>query len=803
MKINKNNLCPCNSGKIFKKCCASKKKCDTIFFDPFVHYIRNNNAIDLLEFISLLQLMPENSSKIIRLEKIQQITIENLHTNFTDKKNDYKVLKKIFDVQFNDDMEEDPNEGCFSENIIFLNGNNIVFPGIATNCTETNQLILNSIFLNPNMLDAEFVNTVEEFTIFYLIIFNQIAERLGVKRYEYVENYRDKIILPDVQKFETHRGIFTFTEERISQIINSLRIKSVPLQDLSIDAKKIKYIKGEETDLIKKPFIKYEDKFYLALPSSQMFSFNCYLTDKIKKFNCVKDFEKTYYETVKMQGDLELKKMGWKCSLTSIDLGFDCELWEFDSDKFAFVHYKKEESENFGLYKKMETFITESKIYKYILLTLTTNYNLEKRFYIKQSNLPFFKYQILLSIHDLKRLNILWSLKKLDLWKYLKAKERSEKKGLELSPFFTVLTYFSYFKRNEKSFLNIDDHTPDYIHFTYDIQGSRVIESLQKEDLHAAIFFTNYKEIGYFPVRKYNELKHAPLYIADVIYVGAFKLLLEKYSFPIWISSHKQYDIECKYFVEAISFWLNELHPKLEKLIGEVPNIPIVIDVKLHDDFYHYISEELEDPNINYLEFKIVTNNLNTIEITIPAVMNIFIAQDNNAGERKLIRTIIHEMISLFNIVYKKNIQGDKIDEIINEVMPLGMAKMLIANSVKKDVTVDNRFINNNISRLNKADTSIVLEDMISWMNIEIPNEIPTKEEKIIVCIEGIDTLIKKIRETISEFDCVGLLIEIIMRYETILNINAFKSMRTVAYDECFRKYNDITKDLLKCTSSN
>ena len=143
-KIGRNQPCPCGSGKKFKKCCIDKpiqhSNINSNRKNSFEEFVKNNKSTSLLKFFSLLQVLPENHGKIVRLEDIQTTIASNL--NNAQSNIDLSILKKLVDKNFPDDYREDPPENCFTENIMFHNGNNVVFTGINHNATEIIQNLI-------------------------------------------------------------------------------------------------------------------------------------------------------------------------------------------------------------------------------------------------------------------------------------------------------------------------------------------------------------------------------------------------------------------------------------------------------------------------------------------------------------------------------------------------------------------------------------------------------------------------------------------------------------------------------------
>lgn len=197
-KIGRNETCPCGSGKKHKKCCRNKQIPSSTESgknsNSFENFIKKNNSSALLKFFSLLQVLPQNHEKIVRLEDIQTTIISNL--NDLKSKIDLTALKKSIDENFSNDYREDPSESCFTENIMFLNGNNIVFTGINHNATDIIQNLIRIIFHIQNDFDENLKKEVSEGLLFMLFIHDEIARGLKYKRNIYEVRIDDSITFP-------------------------------------------------------------------------------------------------------------------------------------------------------------------------------------------------------------------------------------------------------------------------------------------------------------------------------------------------------------------------------------------------------------------------------------------------------------------------------------------------------------------------------------------------------------------------------------------------------------------------------
>ena len=339
-KIGRNQPCPCGSGKKFKKCCIDKpiqhSNINSNRKNSFEEFVKNNKSTSLLKFFSLLQVLPENHGKIVRLEDIQTTIASNL--NNAQSNIDLSILKKLVDKNFPDDYREDPPENCFTENIMFHNGNNVVFTGINHNATEIIQNLIRVIFHTPNNLNEDLKNYVSDGLLFMLLIHNEIAKNLGFSRNMSGSSLENNITFPsdDLLKYTQ---LFEFPEKMIFELLKKLGINKDVINDFLCDVNLIKENQNSEIPLLcYKPFIKVNKTYFLVLPSSELFAINNFIVEKFKQFgeldNLIGFFDKFSI--------FEIKKLfigiGWEQN-QEFSLDVEQSLWKFDENKYAFIQY--------------------------------------------------------------------------------------------------------------------------------------------------------------------------------------------------------------------------------------------------------------------------------------------------------------------------------------------------------------------------------------------------------------------------------------------------------------------------------
>jgi len=793
MKPNSYAPCPCGSGKKIKFCCGIKKVAEgyTKNKNYFAKFLAENSSKELLKTVSLLQLIPENATKLVRLEEITHSIISNF--NKLNNRIHYQAFNNILDTEFSEDYREDPAEGCFSEIIMFKNGNNIVFPGLCNNSTETNQILIEALFKNGNNISQECLYDIENGIMFNLTIHNYIAKRLGITRYEHKDDYKEKIKFPDDLTNNEKLDIFVFPEIGIKRICEELKLPNNTIDNFSVLLRDIPQINNpDDSILLKKPFVKVDNEYFLVLPSSQMYSLNYFINNKITAYNQNDELKKTFENIVKYKASLFFYAMGWK----NLDLEGDFDefqVWQFDSNKIAIVDFSISRK-NVENTKKLKEILKEKDGFSTMYITIVASLAVLTPSFSYQENMNFIDYQLMLSFHDLERLMNLYNLKELDLWNYLVAQERAIKKGLQILPHYSILSYYSWYEKNGKSFFPSDDQPIQILSFGFDVQGNKVIESLQKEDRHLVIDKKDDNWV-YSPVTKTRKL--FPIYTSDRIFNRILEQVLERYDVPLWVKSVKA-DSYGNSFTDCIMYWLNEFFPTLKDFVKNNISFPITFIIDFDPDFFDLTDNELNEKYTNPDDVIIKSEidfESNIVEIVIPKNLFFYLNQNNNVGEIILMKKILNCLSEILNIS-GISLSSENISFIISTYMPIGMKKMIVTGNSIYDISKDGRYLDKP-QKLDKASTSIVLEEMVSWMKIKIPVNVTNDEKKKDICRIGINTLIDKISTELKNYNSIALLKFLMERHESIINSNSFYRLRLVTYHECYGKYEDVFKEFM------
>lgn len=222
MKVGRNKLCPCGSGKKYKYCCLKKDNYLKNLPDNALKRLKEDfskyNQKDLIKTLAALSTCPENQSQQIRLEIATQIACSNI--NCGNKIITIHELNELFLKYLPSEgpigLLEDPSDNLFTHNISFFK-NNVIFTGPSTSEYYVLQKILNCIHFNSSSFSEEYLNYFYQNSIFILFLSNYIAKKSEHERYEvYEDRFRQEIFFPNIHELDT-------LKESVTLNINELK----------------------------------------------------------------------------------------------------------------------------------------------------------------------------------------------------------------------------------------------------------------------------------------------------------------------------------------------------------------------------------------------------------------------------------------------------------------------------------------------------------------------------------------------------------------------------------------------------
>lgn len=824
--IGRNQKCPCGSGLKYKKCCL-KKEIDDVFpfnvadfqklfkdeirnkdYNKTNDFIKNNDYREALKVIAYLKTLPQNHTKNVRLELLVHNILSSNDLPENDKW-DLEEFGKLLTEEYPNHVFEDPAEGFFTENLIFVNGNNVVYSGIANDTCNVVQTLLNAC-LSP-IFPVEFTKDVVNGSLFILDIHNGIAKELGHTHRMFEEVEDNLIYLPNQHLIQENTSLFSYTQEEINEICKKLGIGNTIISQFICQEPIHDYFdyENEESPLLAKPFLKIGELYYLILPTAELFCLNEFIISKAKEYQCLDKLVRIFAEQQSELAFTLLHKCSWKRKEMHLDgitknnssyLVYN-EVYQIDEDKLALAIFINEsESEKYSV-KDIDSITKFSNElifgikkthpdYKVFLLVLFQKYRMLKKTIFGLGNNTKSDSALCMFMSSFQVLINLWDFDSLTLWKYAKQYEAVSKNDL-FTNFNNHLSKMDWYMRNHHSFKHPDDAMPNSMIFDLSTEGSVKRKGLEKiDEIGIPIFFND--TLGFLPCIKKDD--NIPVYISYEFVHGLIRECLLSYTFPIWIKAKKGIDKKANTYINAIFYWLNEIQPSFKNYIPEV-NAPIQLIIELDKKIYELESlSELKNERVKFsYSFDLKTA---TIHFKIPFELIDSLSTANNEGERILVAFIIDVLSDFMNKAGKsEKITIPARNRIINSHIPKGNKKMILMPTggdrhgmLLANIDIEEpRF-------LQKAERSFILENQLKWYGKEVSektielnknnflNELSFLHLKRAICL-------------IKEFNISDLLPYIIKKHESLIQNKFFRHVYYPARLLCYDKYVDVRKE--------
>jgi len=805
-KIGRNDTCPCGSGKKYKRCCINSDK-EFEFAQPKPNkkenktftFIESNNSHKLLNFIIGLQMQPNNHGKNVRMEEIATHIVTNLNGNPNGK---LKLFKTHLDTEFASNYLEDIPENLFSENIVFYGGNYTVFSGIYGYAVEIFKNLTETIFTQKNDLPDEFKNHVYSGVTLILELGKILSTKFEIEGN--IEGAQgDRKFVYSSNEIDT-----SFSQSDIIRICQEHQIGPQVINDFIVQPNDTGFANNDpdKNPLLKKPIIKFEDKYYFVLISSQVTVMNEFIIRLSNKYNCNQKLTELYHDKLWHEQWGACDKMGWQ--LTDIELPQNNtptilkeRVFQFEQNRLAYscyVHNDKDEEyfsdKNLDLDKRITEVITELKknpsMKDHKFLSLITYDCMGRNMLIGFGAPQKDELRLSFSMHQFNFLCSSEKWENLSLWKFAKSYDIFSKTTKSTST--DTLDMYSIYKAKDESFYFGDDARPNFLTVVPG-DGSRLIKEAKiKKNNHGILSQIKGQNV-FIPSTKYAD--YAPLY-KPLNSLGYYAICLKTFDFPIWLVNHqvknKSMTRQVRLFAEAIGFWLNKLEPVIAKILNPAISnyfeIDIILDQKLFEDTRTIDIDESKDENDYSYSL-----NKNTLRFSIPFSKMKTFTGSSNSGERALIKAILNAL----NLVKGIKFSVEEIESFIDKCIPLGQAKMILLSDSQKDPIIDDRWLVKPFY-ISDSEVEILLDEipLLIEQTTEIPKYIKNEEDKKILFNTATKLLEDKLNNEIQNFDFEFLLHVLLELHETLVWKREHNKTLIPAQILCFGNFEGELKEI-------
>ncbi|MEJ2901519.1 SEC-C metal-binding domain-containing protein [Pedobacter panaciterrae] len=825
-KLNRNDPCYCGSGKKYKKCCIHKEQAEESIlpshaYSPelpnYENFTRKYNTAELLQIFSVMQLQPENHGKNIRLESL---VISALNQYNKSEKLDYHTLKADILKFCPRHVHEDPVEDFFTENILFVNGNNTVYPGIFIEAQEILQSQVNAMAAMQS-LRLSLRKEIYEGILFMLYIHQEIAFKLGHSRRMAIPDLPDELYLPDAKEMKDQQKLVAFSQQELSRICEHLIVPEQVIDAFvyPFKGKRIGIKNLDDNPLLQKPFVLLEETYILAMPSAQLGALNDFILEKLKSGGQLLDFSGIQAEHSMTEADTRFRSMGWERIKYTFHEPqhsgraiFSEGLYQCDSDKLVYVFHvtpipsgkRKYQTDidalSMLITRQASDRCAELKAQysrsKLLLLVLYNKADIFEAGRIDTGKFRGMNYQLVLTMKELNVLRVHWEFDTLTLWKYARHIEDT-KHQVQFMPSNSHLSRFKWYKDNHEWNFESDRAPMNGLFFEFEIEGNVNRAAKLKEDRIGIPFPA---ERGTIQVSCHKQEEHMPVYLSDEVKKGYFRHCLLRYSCPIWVQSDTLRDFTASVYMNGVLYWLNHCHSYLQTYLDQLGTEPLVITLMMDKDFKDQQTWDLEGSTEEFKFTSKLVPESRGIELSVPVQLVSHLTNAGNGGEKFLMTGLIDAIGDFIELTGAgRKITAVELDELLSMCMPQGMQKMiLISDSTQHPV-----FSNIDIEKprsIPLADISYVLSKQVTWLkyNISIPEKIATAKEKTTLLNDLVKVHFDRLIELISRFPTADLLVLLMQRHESMIQSRAMGKLSYPALEACFGHYYDVFVEFSK-----
>lgn len=809
-KVGRNEPCPCNSGKKYKKCCINKGVTHTKPEEtPKTHPLTYFNQEFLLDWFGTASMLTENHGKNIRLELLilEALIYGQKDSGSTDK----AKLQKVLDDHYDHHYLEDPPVNLFTELITYYGGDYLVLPGISDSGVFILSSMLDVIFHIENTLPGKFKGLVYESSTLMLGLSDYCVQTSGLNRYESGIVGDNKILLGD----NNLRESIIITDEKIAEIAKLYNVHPETLQlfalaeddDLSSDD-------PDKNPMIPRPIQKVNEGYRILSPANIHVALLHTIIESAITFECLPELIELYIKVVWNNSLSHLSSSDYERISDEFDLErpefFRHEVFRFDSDKIAYVVLTFDDGSN---YDKRHPFLsmhtvtnqdeydgfTESTLQKIsdkhledrvLLIRLSAGLGRQyMRGYKKNEGVNTLNF----SVNEFDLLMKERDYDSLSLWNFSEAKSRLLSK-VELAPMQSDLDFYSLYKDKDDSFYLSDDALPSMFWMEPGYASSFIQEVVTAEDIHSIQKLNDKGELGVTPCLK---VKGSSNIYYPMAYIGKkLSHAIEGYKHPIWVEfSGDIYSIDSKYrgvyieILEAISYWVWQITVMAHGSIDQIISSPFTITFDFIDRSKFENIETKFNRELGLIDLFEVEIGANELQFKIPHQITPYLYGRDNEGEQILVRALLQG----FRNFDEENrntgtITEAFIDTVITEHVPLGLKKKVFVLNTEDEIKLDPRGLNGH-RYVQEYNIGAILDEIVPR---SLAAGIITSETKEIEDGYGfIRNLVTRIflpwlDSKIADYDCEDLLRRLFRLNETLIYKRTDAILKTPTRIACF-----------------
>lgn len=804
--------CPCGSGKLPQDCCFKnlRQQKGPLFPLPnqksVLKEFSKYNQVELISAIAGLQIYPNNHSSMKRLAIAAQIACSI--KNSGDQSINIFDLRQLFTDFFPAKGElsiryEDPPEDLLTENIEFVNGNNIVYSGFHSDGGHILRTILRGLNFCDDELTEDFLQSkVIPQVLALLLLSNETAIRAGHSRYMISKvQLWGEIEIPDKTEFSRLQKAVIFSQEDIHSLFSPYGFDDTILDPFISHIGSSDLLKGYINDnpLFYRPLVKINDTILLTNPAAISGSIRHYILMMAKKERKIRQLTTAITHSYWFATQISLDLLGFKPvdvqlpELIKIE-GFVEGIYAIDNDKIVYIQLIVDDANSYQKIYPLQFLSDRNRMhainqrYDNVISWLNQHQDplfrniffiaifgsIGRSIHIKYSNEKKNVRALGLTSENLEVLARSNDCDCLKLWKFVGHFE--EVSSFHQIKSFSILDKYEFYLKSHVP-REVWQGDGEAVIIIPACSGQRLrIESAKKTDIHAV---KSENSQGWVTVTRFSEDPSDPIFVPEGTFFHPFEHVIENYHQPIWVEarpvSGKIFKPNYSFyyqFIDVCSYWIWQVTESLRDHLGVLGDSPIHIGI----DYENFFENGFINPNDNGEAFRApsisIDNHARAIILTVNGTFFTAINKNDNFAERCLVDTLLRAFGMLLE---KRNFPNtlDKAtrEQILENHIPYGKKRKLYQINTGSDASLDPRWLLNprllqdhditeQLSGLHKE-----LEEVLKNKNIS-----PDKQDHITFFHDCVKIYLNRLKISISEYSWIELLSVIISRHEAFLH---------------------------------
>lgn len=783
-KINRNDPCPCGSGKKFKKCCMGKVEMDTHpntgkysrqnNCESVFRYFQTHSTKDVLNFVIGLQLSPSNHGKNVRIEDLARLAVLSMHIDDS-RPVSCGELKALLDKDYGHNCMEDLPCNMFSENVAYFGGAYTVFPGITYFAIEILNGLLQAVFKSKCGLPVDLQNRIHEGVQCLLDLGKYISNCGGIE---------GNIIGADFESSNldcsmcSHDYSVPKTNFKNYLSTSGLDPNIIDQFVLDVNDRRIISVDPDQCPFLQKPVVEYNDRYYFLLISNQANAISSFIMRTLLEYHYADNVARAFHQGLWNEIRQGCTRMKWP--LTNIPLPLNNEVYidevvaQFDVNWLAYICYVHDEGENMrdalnGGYRmlsvddhiKQAVDFIKSHSSNIRVLTLILYSSLGEMVMMPHGGADSEDYRLSFSAFDFIDLTKSENWNNLSLLRFAQTVKCHEG---SFNPTQDSLDLYSIYKLYGESFYMTDKQPYSYMIIPPDDGRHLIFEAKLKRDFKLIPFDKDGEQLLMSVVSSNCDM---PIYEPSRIINGYYTVTLA-YEQPIWIfcdqvGNQLSYEYRiADLFGMSLAFWLTKMYQAISILLRSQYKSPIFIELIFDSELFDEHKYMLDYKDFSPEDALTVVNKNNGIQIYLHRFILSMVCGGNNCGERIIMGRVLNALLSM---------NDSEVESILNNYMPLGPSKMIVVSTSTANEILDNRWLVPPIL-LSKAIDQLVLDSLPQMMDnkgVDIDGLLANEKERLEFLHNLVNVLLEDLNKQVLKCDKALLLKRLVDVNESLI----------------------------------